>query len=235
MHSLCIGEGITVNAFFGRQKEIARIRKAVGKGNNFILSGQYGIGRTRLIRHIAALDATRRQFVFGDFSETAGKACREIYARLGLDKTRTRFKGRRYRIANRYPESERGRLVLVLDNIGKLTHQKLNFVRFLTVEGNVQIIAIAESFLPEKELFLLRAALTPVEFMTLHRLDLESVCEIFRSFSRKRTPSWSEEYIRTLAQLCRGYPLLITERLAACRRNDMEKRTDGSRNRNREA
>ncbi len=211
--------------FIGRDREIKRILKALDRGRNVILGGKYGIGRTSLIRHVAKLGGDRRQFVFGDLSDTAGKACKEIYACLGMDKKRRRFKGQRYRIASRYTETVKGRLVVVLDNIGKLTQQKLNFVRFLALEGNVQVIAVVESFLTERDHFLLRTTMTPAECMTLHRLDLESACEIFRSFSRTRTLSWSEEYIESLARLCRGYPLSIAEKLACDRKDPAEKRT----------
>ena len=211
--------------FVGRDKETKRILNALDRGRNVILDGQYGIGRTSLIRHVAKLGGDRRQFVFGDLSDTAGKACKEIYARLGLDKKRKRFKGQRYRIANRYPETQKGRLVVVLDNIGKLTRQKLNFVRFLVLEGNAQIIAIIESFLTEKERFLLKSTMIPAECMTLRRLDRESTYEIFYSFSQTRRPSWSEEHIELLTQLCRGYPLSIAEKIASDRKNHAEGKT----------
>jgi MoxR-like ATPase len=41
--------------FVGRKKEITAILKSLEKGENVILTGHYGMGRTSLIRHISQL------------------------------------------------------------------------------------------------------------------------------------------------------------------------------------
>jgi hypothetical protein len=49
----------------------------------------------------------------------------------------------------------------VLDNIAKLTAQKLNLIRYWVAEGSFQFVAVTEAFLAEDELQALRLALLP--------------------------------------------------------------------------
>ena len=41
--------------FVGREKDSARIIRALERGQNVVLTGIHGIGKTALIKHIAAL------------------------------------------------------------------------------------------------------------------------------------------------------------------------------------
>ena len=44
--------------FVGREKEISQIVKALKRGENVILKGKYGIGRTSLSRHVPEIGQT---------------------------------------------------------------------------------------------------------------------------------------------------------------------------------
>lgn len=46
-------------SFVGREKETKKIIKALQQGNNIILTGKFGMGRTRLMRHVATITQGR--------------------------------------------------------------------------------------------------------------------------------------------------------------------------------
>ena len=56
--------------FVGRRKETHQITDDLKKGQNIILHGKYGMGRTSLINHIARLMNQRWKFIFVDFGQT---------------------------------------------------------------------------------------------------------------------------------------------------------------------
>ena len=68
--------------FVGRRKEITRIEKALFRGETIIVSGKYGIGRTALVRHIAAGNTQYWRFVFVDGSRSASDICRSVFVEL---------------------------------------------------------------------------------------------------------------------------------------------------------
>jgi len=50
--------------FVGREKEVRKLTKALEGGRHVIVTGPYGIGRTRMIRQIAETGRRERRFVF---------------------------------------------------------------------------------------------------------------------------------------------------------------------------
>jgi hypothetical protein len=110
--------------FVGREKEIGEIKEALEGGNNVIVSGKYGIGRTSLIKHIADAMKDQWRFVFVDFSKTPGSVCNYLLAELfpmhGFDREHRRYRPSRFRIATLALEDHR-KHVLVLDNVSKLS------------------------------------------------------------------------------------------------------------------
>jgi len=73
----------------------------------------------------------------------------------------------RYRISN-YELSERKQIVIVFDNVAKLTNQKIIFLRHLIQEKHFQFIAIVENFLSLHDLACLKALLLPADVLSLH-------------------------------------------------------------------
>src|SRR5713101_5332428 len=112
--------------FVGRQHEIARIRKDLEQGNNVTVCGKYGIGRTDLLKYIAALTQDRWRFVFVDFSQPGGVVCRDLFAELFpklRDKRRGEYlpyKATWFQIVHLELDDNRQH-VLVLDNSAKLS------------------------------------------------------------------------------------------------------------------
>ena len=114
--------------FVGRQSEKKKIMESLNCGQNIILGGKFGIGRTRLIREIAKL-VNERKFIFVDFSQTPGKMSEKIMKVLGITrrvKNQTRqmgYKSMRCRIANT-DIAKQHKPVIVFDNVAKITARR---------------------------------------------------------------------------------------------------------------
>ncbi|MGO8990969.1 MAG: ATP-binding protein [bacterium] len=200
--------------FVGRQKEIAQIKEALEGGNNVIVSGKYGMGRTSLIKHIADAMKDQWQFVFVDFSKTPGSVCNYLLAELfptqEFDREYVKYKPSRFRIATLALEDHR-KHVLVLDNVSKLSAKKLDLIRYLTWEKRFQFVSIVESFLPTNGLFRLRVWMNPSILIKLHYLSASDVVQFYRQLSRGHRLGWSEGRIKNLAEVTGGYPLRMNE------------------------
>jgi AAA ATPase domain len=202
--------------FIGRQREIAAIIKSLKQNRNVVLAGRYGVGRSCLIKHISKLCSATWQFLFADFSKTAARSCNEMVNQLASE----RNKAQRHRytrlihakdvlIGKKVP-ADLPR-VIVLDNIGKISRQKLAFIRDLLLGSDLLFVAIIESFLPEADLFQLRSTLHPSDLLTLHNLKRKETAAFFRNFSQKKRLEWSEHFIQMLAASAGGYALMMKE------------------------
>jgi hypothetical protein len=204
--------------FVDRKNEADRIVRAIKRKHNVIVTGRYGIGRTSLIKYIANQAHDQWHFVFADFSKTPGKVCDQLLADLWPEKRHReggryrRYKSGRFLIAQLDKNNKRP-MVIVLDNIVKLSPQKMAFIRYLSLEKHFLFIAITEAFIPKNDLFLLRAQLIPVELVQLQHLDLESSCDLLAQFSKRYRFNWTESEIRMLAEITGGYPLGMKELL----------------------
>jgi len=165
--------------FVGRSRETKSIIKALERCENVIVSGRFGIGRTSLLRHIAEIGQDKWRFVFIDFSRTPGDVCRHLIAELfpayaaKQGDTYIKYKPGRFKVLNRELEDGR-RHVLVLDNIEKMTMQKLALFRHLTFGKRFLFVAITASFLPERHYHQLKAALFATCKITLGHVDRRS-------------------------------------------------------------
>lgn len=215
--------------FVGRRREMGRLIRCLKQGRNVIVSGIYGSGRTRMVRQVAAAAPEGFLFIFTDFSRTPGAVCRQLLDALGQrsSSSRRHVSPLRYRtgrnlLAGLEPAG-RGRPVIVLDNIGRLTRQQLTFLRELNLGGRYLFVAIVESFLPAPSLFLIRACLYPSEMISVGRLPLREACEFFRRFSAEHGLNAADDDLLVLAKASRGYPLGMREAaerlLARGRRN----------------
>ncbi len=202
--------------FVGRKNETSHIMRELQQGNNIVLGGKYGIGRTSLIKEIASLLQDGWQFIFVDFSQTPGKMSKKLMKELHILKINKQtgkqfgYKSMRYRIAN-VKSPKREKTIIVFDNIAKLTPQKIIFLRHLILEKHFQFVAITENFLPANDLMLLKAQLFPVDTVSLGHLKDEDVISFIGLHSEKYHLNWSIDYICSLAALTGGYPLGIIE------------------------
>jgi Cdc6-like AAA superfamily ATPase len=202
--------------FCGREKEISEIINALKKRKHIVITGKYGIGKTVLAKHLSAITKQRWRFVFTDFSKTPSNVCNDILWKVSPKRTpKHRHEYIKYKIAksliadltlkdNRQP-------VIVLDNISELSHQKLVFIQYVAFSKKLLFIAIAEGFLPESDLFRLRACLMPSHLIKLGNLGIKNAVEFLRHVSHKNDLNWSEKHIRMLAEVTGGYPLGMKE------------------------
>lgn len=202
--------------FVGREKESRKIVRLLQQGKNVILTGKYGIGKTALIKHIEAITEGKLKFFFVDFSQTPGCVIKRLSSALSPPKkpsgrgNHLRYKSGRSLIARAVMKDKRNS-VLVLDNIAKLTPQKLELIRYLKLESTFQYIAIAESFLPKEDWFLLRAALHPAEVIILQYLSEESTKKLLLHLTERYLLKWSEQKINMVVSVIRGYPRGVYE------------------------
>jgi len=202
--------------FVGREKEIEQIKKTLEGGENVIVSGKYGMGRTSLIKHVAEMMQKEWRFLFLDFSETPGKLCQQLIARLWPEKKYSgrnefsKYRSARFRIVSLQFNDSR-RHVLVLDNVAKLSAQKIDFIRYLAWEKRFRFVAIVESFISRDDFLCLRVRLYPAETIMLQNLDKRKVYEFYQHLSEQHRFHWTEGHIKNLAEITGGYPLRIQE------------------------
>jgi energy-coupling factor transporter ATP-binding protein EcfA2 len=197
--------------FVGRKKEIHTILKSLENGENIILTGRYGIGRTSLIRQISQLAQEKWHFVFTDFSQTAKVICAASLSELcsgRLDLQKLNFRSVRGRLA-RFDSADARQTILVMDNIAKLTPQKYNLIRYLKMQNRFQFIAITESFLKISEFDKLRGQLLPAQLIRLSYLGRKDSVELVRCLCRACGTEAKREAIDFLAASTHGYPLGI--------------------------
>lgn len=205
--------------FVGREKEVKIIIRALERDDNIIVKGIYGIGRTALISHVEECTTKQFRFLFTDFSKTPGQVCHELLSNLFPQKKyrkedfeHHRYREMRFRIANRaLPDGRRH--VIVLDNIGRLTHQRLTLIRYLGWDKRSRFIAIVESYVSDAELLLLRAELMPAQVVTFSYLTARNTGELLRRLAEHHRLEWTETQIHHLAEASRGYPLGLRETL----------------------
>jgi Cdc6-like AAA superfamily ATPase len=202
--------------FCGREKEISEIISALEKRRHIVITGKYGIGKTVLTKHLSDITKQRWQFVFTDFSKTPSSVCNEILWKVSPKRQpRHCQKYIKYKIARSLIADltlkDKRQPVIVLDNISELSHQKLAFIQYVTFPKKLLFIAITEGFLPENDLFQLRACLMPSHLLKLGNLSTKNAVEFFRYFSQKNKFRWSESHIRMLANATKGYPLGMKE------------------------
>jgi hypothetical protein len=179
--------------FVGREKETRQMIKALKRGDNVILMGKYGIGRTSLTRHVAEIGRHQWNFISLDFSQTPAKVCNHLADHLlpKKDGEAMAYRQHRFRIANLVFDGQR-QSVLVLDDIGKLSPQKVELIRYLAMAKRFRFVAVVENFLKADK---------PTR-------------EFFRHYSLKHYFGWTEGEISSLAEMSGGYPLGMKEVVA---------------------
>jgi hypothetical protein len=199
--------------FVGRDQEQKEVRRALREGKHVIISGKFGMGRTTLINHFSHMYDGWRFFIV-DFSKPPAHICnqilRELFPKQKSECDYVKYKLGRFQIMTLELEDKR-KHVLVLDNITRVTDQKLDLLRHLSWEDRFLFIGIVESFLPQNDLFRLRTWLSPCITIALHHLARKDVIEFFQRFSTGHNMNWTERQISSLAAASGGYPLRMKE------------------------
>jgi hypothetical protein len=202
--------------FVGRQREIACICKAIERGDNVIVCGKYGIGRTSLLKRIAELTRDRWRWVFVDFAQPGSAVCRAVFTQLFPELKEKRsgaylpYKLTRFEIAHLELDDARP-LVLVLDNLATFSTHKINLVRYLVQAKRFRLVAIPENFLPTAQLHRLRTQLSPALVLTLEHLSVSSARAYFTYYAERYGFGWTATQINSKATTTGGYPLGMRE------------------------
>jgi hypothetical protein len=211
--------------FVGRERELERLAAALEAGRNVVLSGNYGMGRTALVRRLGELAPDRFRLCFADFSDTPAAICRSLAPMLPA-RRRARRRGslpraRRQRSVTRaWYHSLAAALaraswpappltVLVLDGLAKLTPAKLALLKLLAGNASARWVVIVERFLPRRDLARATAWLYPVERLHVGRLPPGAAREYFRLLCEEHALGWTEEDVRAMARGSGGYPLAM--------------------------
>lgn len=200
----------------GREREVVAIRSELEKDKNIILTGKYGIDKTSLVKEVAKIHGERWLFLFGDFSEPPSKVCHDLLAALkprrpsGKRTRRLGYKQSRSLLADLTAKTKR-RCVIVLDNIEKLTYQRLVLIRYLAWDKPCLFIAIPQRFLLEDDLSRLRACHYLSKVIRLQYLSANKTAEFFRDCAVKHQFQWTESDIHVLPLATKCYPLLMKE------------------------
>jgi hypothetical protein len=202
--------------FVGRVKESRRIRSVLAAGHNLVLTGPFGIGRTALLRHLAMQLNDDWRFVFLDGSQTPAKLLRKLIQewapkRPGTSRqAATAWKAERRRLATLRSPDPRP-VVIVLDDVAKVTRPQLDLVRWLKDDGRFRVIVVTERFLPEDGQRRLRARLYPAPLLTLGPLPPSTARRFFEAWSDQYGLDWGPDRIHGLTLATHGYPLGMWE------------------------
>jgi energy-coupling factor transporter ATP-binding protein EcfA2 len=196
--------------FVGRMKEWERIKSELAAGHNLVLTGPFGIGRTTLLRHLARALKPDLRFMFFEGSQTPGRICEQLLldgspAKPGARKRTIPWKIEHHRLESRKDRDPRP-VVLVLDDVAKVTPPKLDFIHWLQGLHRYQIIAVTERFLPEKSLMHLRSALYPAPMVVLGPLSAGMAQQFFAAWATHHGLDWGPDIIHGLVLATRGYP-----------------------------
>ena len=211
-----MGESVPESLFVGRQKEIERVCDELRGRHNLVLTGRFGMGRTTLLRHLARERKDEWRFIFLNGSLTAAKICEALHLALfpgvlGPEPgKRLSWKTQRHQIGDR-PNRGRRALVVVLDDIAKVTRQRLDFIRWLNDLDTFRIIAVTEPFLPEAGLISLRIALCPAPVILLEPLSPAKAKLFFEAWAEQQGMAWNDDQVHGLVLATHGYPLGMTE------------------------
>jgi nucleoside-triphosphatase THEP1 len=209
--------------FVGRGRETAHIANQLSRGNNIVVTGNFGVGRTALVRHVATVLGEQWRFLFLDFAQTPGRLCSEIVAALDAPRGRLQsratlsYRSARARITNLRLASG-PRLVLVMDNLEAVTRARLSLLRRLSWTRHFQSVVIVDEAVGPAGLLAVRENLYPVCLLRVRRLPRPAACAFFDEVARELGVSWGAGEIAGLAAATGGYPLMMVEAAARARR-----------------
>lgn len=197
----------TRTLFVGREAEVRCIWRALAEGRHVVVSGRHGVGRTALLRHVAALHEREMPFAFADLSAGSGRATRSLFESLTgwvVDEALS-YRTIRYRLVHVLGESGEP-CGLVLDDVTRLTPVKLRLVADLAQAGRYRIVAIVSWSLPASALLPLRRVLKAPEVVRLGWLRPRDVRQYLEHAARVHGFGWSADEIEARVQGIGGYP-----------------------------
>jgi energy-coupling factor transporter ATP-binding protein EcfA2 len=197
--------------FVGREKESVRIQSELEAGHNLMLTGPFGMGRTTLLHHLARELKPTWRFVFLDGSQTPGSLCERLLEVWAPERPRPgRKRAHPWTVERRLLpgllDREPRAVAVVLDDLGKVTHPKLDFLRWLQSLGRVRILVVTERFLGESLEMHLRAVIYPAPRLVLGPLSEGQGKAFFERWAQAHGLDWDSGAIHGLVLATRGYP-----------------------------
>ncbi|MDZ7316553.1 MAG: ATP-binding protein [candidate division KSB1 bacterium] len=212
--------------FVGRKKELDFIGRCLEEGQNILIQGKFGMGRTALVRRAAELYCSRYAFWFADFGLAPEKMCRRLYKQIinGVNEVSLPYKSIR-RLLVRAAADSPNKVVLILDNINSLSLAKNELCRYFALSNAFLFIGIVESSLDPDSLLRLRATLRLSRKLCLDRLSATEAESFFRFYAEKRQLGWSELQIADCCRRTRGYPLRMAMEIKRVAGSALKNRT----------
>lgn len=195
--------------FVGRTRELHRMRQLLEDGRNIVVTGPFGSGRTALVRELGLRLAQSHVFIFRDVSHSRMQIRRAIEDALFRNGRAPKYaiheRSHSRGIARSAPRALRP--VLVLDDVARVTSQKVTLIRHLVRSEQCQFIMIVERFCAPRELARLRAVLGAAPLSRLGPLSLAAVERCVTECARACGFDWSASEIRSMARATHGFPL----------------------------
>ena len=197
--------------FVGREREAARIREELAAGHNLVLTGPFGIGRTALLHQVARELKPAWRFVFLDGGQTPGRLCERLLDIWAPDRPRPLRRRtepwtvERRLLPGRLAKEPRA-VAVVLDDLGKATSPKQDFLRWLQELACVRIVLVTERFLGEEIELHLRALIYPAPKIALGPLPEGPSRAFFEGWARHHGLAWDTGAIHGLVLATRGFP-----------------------------
>jgi hypothetical protein len=215
-------------AFVGRKKELKFAVRALTQGRHLFVYGPFGIGKTAFARHVAravgspafrvSLNDTGKsmseELVRGLTAYEYRKAAREgsrseksanVDERIWESDSYSALKGRLRMLPSR-------RHIVIADDLTKITHPKLSFLRFLIRQNFLLIIPVDSAVAPES-LQRVRVVCYNQATLELPRLSLNESLQLADALRQElgidpdptQNSAWAKQF--------HGYPLLIVQRI----------------------
>ena len=198
--------------FVGRNKELKLAFRILSSGRSLIVEGSLGIGKTTFAKKAAM-----------EFSELP-LYCSFEGSALSIVETLNRqiiksYRPNNARLGTQVQEflraTEGKRPLVIIDNIWKVTLQKVRFLKRINENQNCQFIFISE-VRDRNKLLLIKSVAWNNETITLGRLSKEESILLFEKSLSCMPPLEARGNLKALIESCRGYPLGIIETAKLC-------------------
>jgi len=184
--------------FVGRSRELRRLRVLLESGRSIVVTGSYGSGRTSLVRQLETQLGERYQFVFVRHADTRRSVRLAVARAAGSARERS-------------PHADLpappARVVVVFDDVVRLTAQRSRFIRELLDDDRMCVILIAERAVASGELVRVRGILKAAAVVHVGPLGRRDVEQYIVARANAAGLSWPMAGVREMARATNGYAL----------------------------
>jgi hypothetical protein len=182
--------------FVGRRRELRRLRLLLESGRNAVVTGPYGSGRTALVRRLESQLTRHYRFLFVAPSDTRAEL-RDAVASM-VKRARARSTP-----ASGTPSG----VVIVFDDVVRVTAQRARLIRGLLDDDRVRIIVIAERSVTGNELLRVRAMLNAAPVLHVGPLRESDVEQYVAACANAAGIGTASRELHGIARSTNGYAL----------------------------